>query len=211
LAPQADTLSSANPTDIAKFAQCPRRFFLDELAGLSAWPAVESDTGSAALGTAVHQILAEQEVEDDSDAARQLAQVFLDSPMAQSLSRAKWVEREFDFVFALDSLVLQGQIDLCFEDASGEISIVDFKTDRIISTHHDIQMAIYREALSLLYPGQVIRSYLYFLRSNQLVEVRAQLDRGLLKRFQSGDSFPTTPGPHCQRCPHLAQACPVTS
>jgi ATP-dependent exoDNAse (exonuclease V) beta subunit len=203
--------SSSTPTDISKYAQCPRRYFLDSVANLASWPKtteVEA-TGAAALGTAVHQILADQEVENDTPEARELAQVFLDSPIAKSLETARWIEREFDIVFAIEDLVLQGQIDLCYEDANGEITIIDYKTDRGVSKHYEIQMAIYREAISKLHPGKPVRSYLYFLRSNQLVESSEKLSLKLIRDFKTASTFDTKEGAHCQRCPHLAGACPV--
>ncbi len=205
--------SSSTPTDIAKFAQCPRRYFLDSIANLASWPATSEEpaTGATELGTAVHQILAGLEPEIESTEARELAQVFLDSPTAKSLESTKWIEREFDIVFAIEDLVLQAQIDLCYEDASGEITIIDYKTDRSVSSHYDIQMAIYREALAKLHPGKPIRSYLYFLRSNQLMESSEPLNLKLLRDFKTNSAFDTKAGPHCQRCPHLGNACPVTS
>ncbi len=203
--------SSSTPTDIAKFAQCPRRYFLDSIANLASWPSAneEASTGATELGTAVHQILAGLPVEIESEEAAELAQVFLNSPTARSLASARWVEREFDIVFAIEDLVLQGQIDLCYEDASGEITIIDYKTDRNISKHYDTQMAIYREALAKLHPEKPIRSYLYFLRQNELVESAEPLNLKLIREFKTTGTFDTNPGSHCQRCPHRAGACPV--
>ncbi len=207
------TQSSSTPTDIAKFAQCPRRYFLDSIANLASWPATSEEPapGAAELGTAVHQILAGLQPEIESPEATELAQVFLDSPTAKSLEAARWVEREFDIVFAIEDLVLQGQIDLCFEDSNGEITIIDYKSNWNVSNHYVIQMAIYREALSRLHPGKPIRSYLYFLRSNQLIESSEPLDLKLIREFKTSGTFDTKEGTHCQRCPHLSGACPVTS
>ena len=221
LARQPLILSSSNPGDIAKYANCPRRFFLDRLANLQALPTAtpaldfadpdeELPTPNAAdLGTVVHQILGQQTVEHDFPEARTLAQVFLDSPLAGRANAANWVEREFDFVFSLEDLVLQGQIDLCFEEANGEITIIDYKTDQVPSNRYDMQLALYREAIARLYPGQKIRSYLYFLRTNQVIEATLPIDLKLIRRFRSGEDFSTREGPQCERCPHLAKACPV--
>jgi ATP-dependent helicase/nuclease subunit A len=211
LPPQPVQLSATNPTELAKYALCPRRMFLDSIAGLNSWPREIESTGATTLGTAVHQILAGQPVEDDTPEARALAQVALDSPLSQALKEALWVEREFDFIFAIDDLVIDGTIDLCFESPDGTITILDYKTDRTIKPAYDTQMAIYREAIARLHPGKPIRSELYYLRPNQRLESNTPLDKQLLKAFATADRFPTNAGPHCQRCPHLAQACPVTS
>ena len=202
LPPQPVILSSSTPTDIATFHSCPRRFFLDRLANIS-----EKSGEAQSTGTAVHQILAGLEPDQDSAEARQLAQVFLDSPTAKRLESATWVEREFDLIFAIEDLVLQGQIDLCFAEPNGEITIIDYKTGR--ETEHNIQLAIYREALARLYPNQIIRSYLYFLRTNKLNEATTPLDLDLIHRFKTASTYPTNEGPQCRRCPHQSRACPV--
>lgn len=204
---QPIVLSSATPTHIAKYARCPRQFYLDEIAGLADWQ--REPAGATELGTKVHQILAGLEPDEDLAEARELARVYEDSELAQAVAAAAWVEREFDIVFAIEDLVLQGQIDLCFEEAGGGIVIVDYKTDRVVSSDHDTQMALYREALGQLFPGRPIHSYLFFLRSNELIEATAPLDRHLLQRFQTGASFETQPGEYCRRCAHYAKACPV--
>jgi len=40
------------------------------------------------------------------------------------------VEREFDFLMAVENLVVRGQVDLWFEEG-GELVIVDYKTDDV--------------------------------------------------------------------------------
>ncbi|WP_031495521.1 UvrD-helicase domain-containing protein [Bryobacter aggregatus] len=208
LPPQPSRQSSTTPTDLAKFARCPRRYYLDRLAGLSAWQQ-RGDGDAAALGTAVHQILAGQLPEQPSAEAQQLADVFLASPLAARLKSARWVEREFDFVVAISDLVIEGQIDLVFQEPDGVITVVDYKTDATVSEHYHQQLAIYRAAIAKLFPDAAIRSYLHFLRTDTCVEAVAALDLSLLRKFADGLSYPTAAGTHCQRCPHLAGACPV--
>lgn len=201
-------ISSTTPTAIAKFAQCPRRFFLDEMAGI-VYRGAEAGGGAAALGTMVHAVLAGGEVEGVTAEAMELVEVFRASDVAREVDAAVWVEREFDVVFAIDGLVVQGQIDLVYEDASGDVHVVDYKTDRVISNHYGVQMAIYREAVGRLCPGKRVRSSLLYLRSNELVEVTAPLDREMFKDFQRGENYSIREGGHCQRCPHVGRACPV--
>ena len=197
-------LSSTTPTDLATYARCPRRYFLDRLANL------QTPAGAAIeLGNAVHAILAGQQPEQASEEAQSLADVFRRSDLARRANSAVWAEHEFDIVFAIDDLVVEGQIDLCFGEADGTIVIVDYKTDARPSGSYDIQLTLYREALAKLYPGQMIRSYLHFLRSDTVMESTAPLDLALIRRFATGQDFPTQSGSHCKRCPYLAAACPI--
>jgi ATP-dependent helicase/nuclease subunit A len=208
LAPQLPWISSATPTELSHYQQCPRRYFLDVVAGI-----VERDVAPAPaieLGMQVHSLLAGAAVEEPSEEAQELAAVARASALEGELAGARWVEREFDVLFAVDDLVIEGKIDLCFENEQGEIVIVDYKTNHRVSRDYDLQMALYREAMAKMYPGKAVRSYLHFLRPNVIVEATAPLDRNLLSRLQRGDRFEMQEGAHCARCPHVAGACPAS-
>lgn len=202
-------LSSANPTDLALYATCPRHFFLSRLAAIT-YPQDAPPDGAANLGSLVHQLLAGQlpSVPPPPEAL-QLVAVATNSSLAAELASALWVEREFDFVFSLDGLVIEGAIDLCFESPAGHITLIDYKTGQPRPRSYALQMALYREAISRLYPGKPIRSELFFLSTGERLSIDTPLDRSLLHRFQSATDFSTQPGAHCQRCPHLSRACPV--
>jgi ATP-dependent helicase/nuclease subunit A len=204
----APRVSSTTPTDLALYAKCPRRYFLTRLAGLQS-----ATLPGTELGTQVHQILAGNPPEDAPPEAHELAQVFQTSHLADKAARAKRSQSEFDFLFALPSgLVIEGQIDLFFQDEDG-ITIVDYKTDQHKKEQgpgdYSLPLALYREALQKLYPNEAIRSFLFYLRRNEAVEVSTPLDTALLSRFEQGIHFETNPGPHCHRCPHHAGACPI--
>lgn len=205
---QPVALSSTNPTDLSLYDTCPRKFFLSRLASIR-YP--EASTAAINTGTLVHKLLAGISTDEPvPPEVEQLVATATNSPLAAELASALWVEREFDFVFAIDDLVIDGTIDLCFESPSGIITIIDYKTGFPRPRAYDLQMALYREALSRLYPGKPIRSELFYLKSNQRIPVDAPLDRALLHRFQSATDFSTQPGPHCQHCPHLGRACPIS-
>lgn len=198
-------LSATTPTDLANYARCPRRYFLDRLAGLQSPP----PSAAIELGNAVHALLAGQQIAEPSEEAQALAAVFLNSDLAHRAAAAVWVEREFDVVFDVDGLVVEGQIDLCFQEADGVLVIVDYKTDTTPSSGYAIQLGLYREALAKLYPNNPIRSYLFFVRANKVIESTEPLDRALIHRFQAGGDFKVSPANHCQLCPHVGAACPV--
>lgn len=197
----APLVSATTPSDLALYAKCPRRYFLTRLAGIET-PSIPG----ADLGTQVHQILAGTPADEAPPEAYELAEVFQTSHLAAQSQLAKHSQSEFDFLFALpNGLVVEGQIDLFFRDEAG-ITIVDYKTD-----HHpgdySVQLALYRQALATLYPNEAIRSFVFYLRRNQAVEVTAPLDAALLDRFQQGIHFEMLPGPQCERCHHYGAAC----
>ncbi len=210
LPPQPHAFSSSTPTDLAKFAHCPRQFFLDSLAGLSRLPRA-GPPRALSLGTDLHDFLAGLSVDSPDPEVLALAEVFTRSPLGQRAARASRLEREFDFVLALGDLVLEGQMDLWFLEAN-EAVIVDYKTDRS-STHASYyfpQLAVYKEVLRRLLPATPVRAYLHFLRPDEVIEVTNNLDPAFLERFRTADSFPPQPGVHCLRCPHLEAACPIS-
>ncbi len=177
--------ANATVTALAEFAKCPRRYYLGHYLGFDGRPrrAAEPDEGESAgrrighpgaracwPGTPV--------AEPDHEALR----------LAGSLPRrARWdgarrrpaaVEREFDFLMAVDDLVIRGQVDLWFEEG-GELAIVDYKTDAVTAGGSPPPGAGLRAAISALRHGRgafrraarADRAWLHFLRPNTVVEV----------------------------------------
>jgi ATP-dependent helicase/nuclease subunit A len=210
-------ISTATPSDLATFSQCPRRYFLDRVAGLGSWtdePDEEADgrrIASKELGTQVHELLAGLEVEGLAPEAAELAARFVESDLGRRAAAAV-SEKEFDFVFAVDGLVIQGAIDLWFDDGE-EIVVVDYKTDQVSGVEkapaYSMQMAVYREALGRMFPGRRVRSYLHFLRPDMVAESAEELDLELLRRFRERPAYEPAPAEHCLRCPHMGGACEV--
>ena len=63
------------------------------------------------------------------------------------------MEREFDFVMAVEDVVVRGQIDLWFEEG-GELVIVDYKTDGVTGAEahqrardYELQVRLYAMAV----------------------------------------------------------------
>ena len=65
----------------------------------------------------------------DLPEAKELIERFAASELGRRAAHATRLEREFDFLLAVEDVVLRGQIDLWFEE-SGELVLVDYKTDR---------------------------------------------------------------------------------
>jgi CRISPR/Cas system-associated exonuclease Cas4 (RecB family) len=133
------------------------------------------------------------------------------------------VEREFDFLMEVESLVLRGQIDLWFEDRGGTV-LVDYKTDRVDAAgaparaeQYGQQLRLYALALERLNGRAPQEAYIYFLRPNVAVPVdlRPSLFNApepLVRAFREAQErlhFPLNEGEHCRYCPHFGGLCPA--
>jgi ATP-dependent exoDNAse (exonuclease V) beta subunit len=219
--PAAQNDSTVSVTSIATYADCPRRYYLSRYLGLET-PVHPDDPESAGeisdqpatdFGREVHALLAGS-VSTAAPEAVALAANFQTSELAGRLARATRVEREFDFLFAIDEVVLRGQIDLWFEEA-GELVVVDYKTDRIAPDDLDrlqayaVQLRFYAMALERLTGRRPDRAYLYLLRAGGAVEcalgpdeIRGALDvLTRLKQAQHRLDFPPRTSGRCDGCP----------
>jgi ATP-dependent helicase/nuclease subunit A len=207
-------------TDVAQFAACPRKYYLARYLGLTPEPSGPG-TGAIELGLQAHKALAGQAAESGvalSPDAVELARRFEGSELGQRAARAERVEREFDFLLAVEDVVLRGQIDLWFEEG-GELTLVDYKTDRdeAGAAEYALQLRLYGLALER-YAGRLPdRAALCFLRSGRVMEVSlsgADLDeaRGAVRALaaaQNALEFPMKAGEQCRRCSFYEGLCPA--
>jgi ATP-dependent exoDNAse (exonuclease V) beta subunit len=221
--------SNATVTALAAFANCPRQYYLRHYLGFEGRPRklAEADElgglSAADLGAQVHALLAGSPVPQPDEEALRLADVFRQSPLARRLARASRIEREFDFLMAVEDLVIRGQVDLWFEE-EGELVIVDYKTDSVTAAEahysaldHALQLRLYALAIERFAGRAPNRAWLYFLHPNTLVEV--DLAPSLLERpeqvvrdfedAQSNLEFPLNEGARCRRCPFYRDLCPA--
>ena len=154
---------------------------------------------ATAIGSAVHAVLQEADLETGSDLAdiarrcalaeemgqhtdevRELAEATLESPVVRRAASAPWKDREVYVSADLDGVgVLDGIIDLIFEDCSGALVVVDFKTDRVpetgsleaAATPYVPQLGAYAEAVRRATGRDVSEAWLVFSR-----RARAGLD-----------------------------------
>jgi ATP-dependent helicase/nuclease subunit A len=213
--------SGATVTDLGVFSGCPRKYWLEK----SGVPGQTLDLprgGSKELGVEVHELLAGAVADASAEAVR-MAAVFRRSELGQRAGRATRLEREFDFVLAIEDVVVRGQIDLWFEDA-GELVIVDYKTDKVsgVEAHqraHDYttQLRLYAMAVERVAGRAPDRAWLHFLRPDKavavdlrpsLLETPEQLVRDFREAQESG-VFPLNEGSHCKRCAFYRGACPA--
>ncbi len=104
--------------------------------------------------------------------------------MIENLPSAR---REFRFTLPLAAdrwtggkgeLLLQGVVDLFWEDAEGRISVVDYKTDRIRPGYeleraesYRPQLEVYADALEKIVGKPIKASYIYFFETGRTVKV----------------------------------------
>lgn len=207
--------SSASVTGVALFTSCPQKYFWARYVGLHPEPDAPG-TGAIELGLETHKALAGGH--SDSVEALDLVRQFEATELGRRMARAARIEREFDFLLAMDGVVLRGQIDAWFEEG-GELILVDYKTDSGESglAEYSVQLRLYALALER-YAGRLPdRALLCFLRSGRITEVGLRR-QGLeetrdivraLARAQDGMDFPLKVGQHCRRCLYYGNSCPA--
>jgi ATP-dependent helicase/nuclease subunit A len=225
--------SNATVTALSLFASCPRKYYLSRYLGFvasarkpedAAFISDEpADLSAGEFGTQVHALLAGKPVADPAPEALRLAEVFRQSPLGRRAVRATRSAREFDFLMALEDLVIRGQVDLWFEDA-GELVVVDYKTDEVNSAEahlrardYALQLRLYALAVEQVAGRAQDRAFLHFLRPNTLVEVDLtpnliESPEQTVRDFQQAQSkldFHLVEGDHCKRCPFYHDLCPA--
>jgi ATP-dependent exoDNAse (exonuclease V) beta subunit len=225
---QYDT--NATVTALAKFANCPRQYYLGSYLGyeerrrrVEEDDHAEDDLPADEFGSRVHDLLAGKAIpKPDPDAAR-LAEVFRQSPLGRRAGRATRIEREFDFLMAIEGLVVRGQIDLWFEEA-GDLIVVDYKTDDVTAAQSEerardyaIQLRLYAMAVERIAGRAPSRAFLHFLRPNRAIEVDLtpsliESPEQIVRDFQQAQStlyFSLAEGEHCRRCQFFGGLCPA--
>ena len=227
--------STASVTSIALFADCPRRYYLERYLGWDGGQgrvaASEDDeperelVDASEFGRQVHALLAGGSRDGAAASAIELAVRFESSEIGRRLEHAARVEREFDFLLAVEDVVLRGQIDLWFEEG-GERIIVDYKTDDVGAEEapargrgYELQVQLYAVAVERLTGRPPDRALLYFLRPD--VEVAVDVSAPALERAiemvrafrsaQERQEFPLREGERCVRCPFFGGMCPAVA
>jgi CRISPR/Cas system-associated exonuclease Cas4 (RecB family) len=224
---------NAAVTGLSVFAACPRKYYLSHYLGLEGGQQKPGETLRAAgetaglsageFGTQVHALLSGNAVPDPAPEALRLAEVFRQSPLGRRTARSARTAREFDFLMAVEDLVIRGQVDLWFEEG-GELVVVDYKTDEVSASEaphrardYTLQLRLYALAVERAAGRAPDRAWIHFLRPNTLVEVDLtptliESPEQTVRDFQEAQSkldFPPVEGPHCKRCPFYGDLCPV--
>jgi ATP-dependent helicase/nuclease subunit A len=218
--------SNATVTELAAFANCPRKYFLRHYLGYEGRArGIPRDRKLSAseLGTQVHALLAGSAVEEADPDARRLAAVFHHGVLGRRAGAVRTAEREFDFLMAVEDLVIRGQVDLWFEEG-GELVVVDYKTDSVTAADapghardYALQLRLYAMAVAQVAGRMPDRAWLHFLRPD--IEVEVPLGAAVavdvnarVREFQLAQSrleFPMAEGERCARCEFRGGLCPA--
>ena len=218
--------SNASVTSVTMFGNCPRRYYLERYLAAAPpaapdAPGRDSERAAAGAGTAfglqVHALLAGAGVDGPQPEAVRLAESFRATELGRRAARAARIEREFDFLLAIEDVVLSGQIDLWFEDR-GQLILVDYKTDT--EPHPEAygdQLRLYTLALEQIAGRLPDHAYIYFLRAGgpapvDLSPLALHATRALVREFRDAQErleFPLKTGEACRRCPYFGNLCPA--
>ncbi len=136
----------------------------------------------ARIAAALHGAPAPEAVElppEERRRAAELAQGFLDSPLAARARAADAGRRQIEMPLAArlaDGTVLDGQIDLAFIEGGAWV-VVDYKyarpeaRDAALAERHERQLRLYAEALVTATGTEVREAWLYFLAEGAAVPV----------------------------------------
>ncbi len=229
--------SNATVTALSLYSSCPRKYYLSRYLGFDGGfdgrphkpgeavlePGDPAELSAGEFGTQVHALLAGNPVPEPDPEALRLVEIFRKSPLGRRAARATRIAREFDFVMAMEDLVIHGQVDLWFEEG-GELVVVDYKTDDVSAAEaqhrardYTLQLRLYALAVERMAGRAPDRAWLHFLRPNTLVEVDLtptliESPEQTVRDFQQAQSnldFPPVEGEPCKRCAFYRDLCPV--
>lgn len=99
---------------------------------------------------------------------------FVKSSLGKNAVNSKWHKAEYAFRCRIAGKIINGTIDLVFENDDGTFTIVDYKTNQQIEPEiYFTQLACYRHAVAAMMkiPAEKIRCYLYYLRFGKEVDI----------------------------------------
>ncbi len=105
---------------------------------------------------------------------------FLNSNIGIRIKNSRKVFKEAEFVYKNNKYsksIIQGVIDLYFENEDGSYTLVDFKTDNIIDkeefvSRYKLQLDIYKDALAYINGYRIKNTYIYSFKLNDVIEVK---------------------------------------
>ena len=103
---------------------------------------------------------------------------FEKSTILKELKKMQFLGSEIPFSMYENGVLVNGVIDALFQKSTGELFIVDFKTDKIdieglkaSSLKYEQQMALYKRAVQKMFKNQKVCSYLAYLHIDRLFEL----------------------------------------
>jgi ATP-dependent helicase/nuclease subunit A len=106
--------------------------------------------------------------------ARKIIRDFMKQPVFHELRKARQVKRELDFVLNERRGLIQGKIDILFEDEKGGWHLLDYKTaagdeEAARNSAYDLQLEIYALAAERILKLPVCSATVYYLKNQKAV------------------------------------------
>jgi RecB family exonuclease len=228
---------------VADFARCPCSFYLKHVVGIPEGTVSGAGAGpsrAVLLGQVIHEVLRRFPAATDAELltlveetchaegseavaadllpeAKHLVTQWLKGGRAAQVRRARRYRSELPFACLLDGHMLEGRIDLLWENADGSLGLLDYKTDHVdkagAERHGQYlrrQLEVYSLAVTKVLGGAPQQAGLYFLVPDVEVALampfrKEEVGRGLralLQRMRTGP-YPRQAGDGCP-CPHEA-------
>ncbi len=108
------------------------------------------------------------------DSCKKMADGFLKTKVGMDAAKSKWHKAEYSFKSLDGEKIVNGQIDLVYENPEGEYTVVDYKTNHEIKPElYYEQLSCYRNAVSQMrnVPPEKVRCVLYYLRHGKDVDI----------------------------------------
>lgn len=111
----------------------------------------------------------------------EMSESFMQTDLGKQAEAATWRKTEYEFKSAVAGKIINGIIDLVFQEADGSYSIVDYKTNQKIEPEiYYQQLTCYRQAIAQIRnidSAAKIRCYLYYLRFGTVVEITEECNK----------------------------------
>ena len=113
-----------------------------------------------------------------TEQAREILSAFLRSGLFEKLRAMQVLGVEMPFVQKTQEGLVSGVMDLLLKDKSGNIWVIDFKTDILhgklpaqAAEKYRPQLSAYRQAVQAIYPQDSVRFAVVFVRSQEMAEL----------------------------------------
>ena len=241
--PTAGPIAQTTVTQLVYFFRCPMVYYLDLVLQVEEHPRARRKATNGAerrlsavdMGSAVHGLLELAQLNSDpaAEAARLVAEsddlpdadrahvermlrTVLGDPLLGRARRARRLEREYQFYLGVGDTIVQGVIDLVFEDEHGRGVVVDYKSNdlaapdrvNVLTKYYQPQIELYALAAGKAGLVEPAEATLYFLNKGierthpidaRRLEVVEEQATDTLSRIARG-AWDTEPGEKCRSC-----------
>jgi len=153
LAP-APAVDSVSYSSLNEYLKCHLRFYAERVIGLPPTP-VDASSGGRQRGTRLHEALATIDLRRPPIDPE--LQPLIASPTYARITAARELRREQPFAFALGELLLTGTFDVLATEPTGNLLVVDYKSDALNGQSPEQLVQLRYETQRLIYALAALR------------------------------------------------------